>query len=417
MRILFNRLFQVILLLCCGVCQMACYAREGGADGRAGRYEGGKEEARAPLILPAAEQPERYLPLLKGKRVGLLVNQTSRAKGQLLPDFLIRSGVEVVRIFSPEHGFRGEADAGAEVQSGRDSRTGLEVVSLYGKNKKPTAAQLKDIDLMVYDLQDVGVRFYTYISTLEYLMEACGAQGIPLLILDRPNPLGFMVDGPVLEAPQHSFVGMQAIPVVYGMTPGEYAGMLIGEKWLKGPAPELRVIPCENYDHKSLYTLPVPPSPNLKNMAAVYLYPALCFFEGTVISVGRGTPYPFQQYGHPALKGQPHRFVPEPLKGAMNPPLQGRTCNGVFIAGTPELALKKMEGRLNLQWLLQAYADFPDKEAFFNNFFDKLAGNAGLKAQIRAGQAEAEIRESWEPALSRFKQIRKKYLLYPDVEG
>src|SRR5690606_22191524 len=183
------------------------------------------------------------------------------------------------------------------------------------------------------------------------------------------------------------------------------------------PAPELRVIPCENYDHKSLYTLPVPPSPNLKNMAAVYLYPALCFFEGTVISVGRGTPYPFQQYGHPALKGQPHRFVPEPLQGAMNPPLQGRTCNGVFIAGTPELALKKMEGRLNLQWLLQAYADFPDKEAFFNNFFDKLAGNAGLKAQIRAGQAEAQIRESWEPALSRFKQIRKKYLLYPDVEG
>lgn len=410
-------MFQLLLVVCCGIFQFACYGQEGRAEAQIDHQRAEKQESRTPPVLTAADQPDRYLPLLQGKKVALLVNQTSRAKGQLLPDYLISEGIEVVRIFSPEHGFRGEADAGAEVKSGRDSRTGLEVVSLYGKNKKPTATQLKGIDIMVYDVQDVGVRFYTYISTLEYLMEACGEQQIPLLILDRPNPLGFMVDGPVLEKAQQSFVGMQPIPVVYGMTPGEYAHMLIGEKWLKGPPPELRVITCENYDHKSLYAVPVPPSPNLKNMAAIYLYPALCFFEGTVLSVGRGTSQPFQQYGHPALRNQPHNFIPVSVKGATDPPFQGKTCHGVFIAATPEEAMGKMAGRLNLQWLLQAYADFPDKNAFFNNFFNNLAGNTALKAQIRAGKSEAEIRESWEPALSRFKEIRKAYLLYPDVEG
>ncbi|RYG32109.1 MAG: DUF1343 domain-containing protein, partial [Chitinophagaceae bacterium] len=248
-------------------------------------------------ILTAADQTEAYISLLQGKKVGLIVNQTSEIEGVLLPDTLLKRGINIVRIFSPEHGFRGNADAGAKVKSGIDEKTGLQVVSLYGNNKKPTADQLKDIDVLVFDLQDVGVRFYTYISTLQYAMEACAENRKPIIVLDRPNPLGFMVDGPVMEKTYTSFVGMQAIPVVHGLTVGEYAKMLIGEKWLQSAAPELTVIPCKNYTHRSIYRLPVSPSPNLKNMTAVYLYPPMCFFEGTVVSLGRGTDKPFLQFG------------------------------------------------------------------------------------------------------------------------
>lgn len=371
-----------------------------------------KGQVPGPGILTGADQTEAYLPLLKGKRVGLLVNPTSEIDGVLLPDTLLGLGVQVVKIFSPEHGFRGTADAGAHVKSGKDTRTGLEVISLYGNNKKPSAAQLQDIDILVYDLQDVGVRFYTYISTLQYAMEACAEQGKKLIVLDRPDPLGDIVDGPVLEAANRSFVGMQPVPVIYGMTPGEYARMLIGEGWLNSAAPELTVIPCAHYTHKSRYELPVAPSPNLKQMAAIYLYPSLCFFEGTPVSVGRGTSMPFQQYGHPDLKGYRYSFTPVSMPGATDPPLKNKVCYGEMLAADTGAALALTAGKLQIRWLLEAYRRYPVKNKFFTPFFEKLSGTVTLRRQITQGLTEAQIRKSWEPGLSRFKMIRKKYLLY-----
>jgi uncharacterized protein YbbC (DUF1343 family) len=365
-------------------------------------------------ILTGADRTDVYLPLLKGKRVALLVNQTSEINGVLLPDTLLKLGVKVVKIFSPEHGFRGNADAGAKVKSGYDAQTRLEVISLYGNNKKPTADQLKDVDVLVYDLQDVGARFYTYISTLQYAMEACGEQTKQLMVLDRPNPLGFIVDGPVLEKANSSFIGMQPIPVVYGMTAGEYAKMLLGEKWLKSAAPALTVVSCSNYTHKSLYSLPVPPSPNLKNMAAIYLYPSMCFFEGTQLSLGRGTSMPFQQFGHPALKGYTYSFTPVSMPGATDPPLKNQKCFGRLIAADPAKALQLVGNKLQIQWLLEAYRNYPEKSKFFIPFFEKLSGTSLLRKQIEQGLTEAEIRRSWEPALEKFRAIRKKYLLYAE---
>lgn len=366
-------------------------------------------------VIPGAECIDAYLPLLKGKRVALLVNPTSQVNGVLLPDTLLRLGLHIEKIFSPEHGFRGQADAGAQVNSGTDPATGLPVISLYGKNKKPTASQLEDVDIVVYDIQDVGARFYTYISTLQYLMEACGENHKPLVILDRPDPLGFMVDGPVLDTAFRSFVGMQPVPAVYGMTPGEYAKMLVGEHWLSGPAPpELTVIPCVHYNHRTRYELPVAPSPNLKNNTAIYLYPSLCLFEGTVISVGRGTDFPFQQYGHPALRNQPDSFRPVSRPGATDPPLKDRWCHGRKIADDPASALQIINGRMSLEWILDAYRSFPEKDQFFIPFFEKLAGNDRLRRQIIAGFSEKAIRASWQPELEAFKKIRARYLLYPE---
>jgi uncharacterized protein YbbC (DUF1343 family) len=302
-------------------------------------------------ILTAADQTELYLPQLKNKKVGLIVNQTSEINGVLLPDTLLKLGVNVVKIFSPEHGFRGNADAGAKVKSGFDTQTGLQVISLYGNNKKPAADQLKDIDILVFDLQDVGARFYTYISTLQYTMEACAENNKTIMVLDRPNPLGFIVDGPILEQANQSFVGMQPIPVVHGMTVGEYAKMLIGEKWLKSSAPKLIVIPCKNYTHKSLYALPVSPSPNLKNMTAIYLYPSLCFFEGTQVSLGRGTDKPFQQFGHPSLKGYNYSFTPASMPGATDPPLKNKKCFGKVVA-TNEVDLQGLSRKKQVLYSL-----------------------------------------------------------------
>lgn len=365
-------------------------------------------------ILPGAYHFEQYLPALQGKKVALMVNQTAEVDGVLLPDTLLRLGVKVVKIFSPEHGFRGKADAGAVVQNGLDAETDLPVISLYGNHKKPTAAELKDVDMMIYDLQDVGVRFYTYISSLEYLMEACAAEGIPVMILDRPNPLGFIVDGPVLERKYRSFVGMQPVPVLYGMTPGEYAKMLIGEQWISPSNVELTVIKCSGYKHSSLYELPVPPSPNLKTMAAVYLYPSLCFFEGTPVSVGRGTELPFQQFGHPLLKNYTYRFTPKSMPGSSAPPLKGQVCHGVLVAETAKDALKLIDGKLQLGWLMDAYKNYPEQEKFFTAFFEKLAGTDVLRKQIIQGLSEKEIRAGWEPALQQFRIIRSKYLLYAE---
>jgi len=388
-------------------------------------------------VIPGAERMSAYLPLLKGKRIALFANQTSRVKNSHLVDTLLSEGIQIVKIFGPEHGFRGDADAGEAVENMLDKKTGIPVISLYGDHKKPTPDDLKDVDIVVFDIQDVGVRFYTYISSLEYVLEACLENHKPLLILDRPNPNGFYVDGPVLEKPYKSFVGMQPVPIVYGMTLGEYAMMLAGENWLSDAANKAHaynistkpskdtpfhvlVIKNKNYDHNTKYFLPVNPSPNLKQMQSVYWYPSTCFFEGTVISEGRGTEAPFQIFGHPAYPKNLYKFVPNPNEGAKNSKLFGRTCYGWNLTGSVETVLKEVDHKIQLKWLIQAYQLFPDKNKFFilpksgdmeGSFFNKLAGNNELWQQLKAGKSEEEIRASWEPGLSQFKTIRKKYLL------
>lgn len=373
---------------------------------------------QAVTLRTGAEQMEKYLPLLKGKRIALLVNQTARVGKQHLVDTLLSLHVQIAKIFSPEHGFRGNADAGELVNNSRDEQTGLPIVSLYGTHHKPSKEDLQGVDLLIYDIQDVGARFYTYISSLQELMEAAAENNIPLVILDRPNPNGFYTDGPVLDKTFTSFVGMQPVPIVHGMTVGEYAQMLNGEHWLSNPKwqCELTVIACQHYTHKTLYQLPVKPSPNLPNMAAIYLYPSLCLFEGTALSIGRGTDKPFQVFGHPSLPKDLYAFTPHSLPGAKHPPLLNQTCYGYNLSDTVAALLKKPPHHIQLQWILQAYRLFPEKEKFFNNYFNKLAGNDQLIRQIQNGASEEEIRQSWEPALRHFKKIRKKYLLYPDFE-
>jgi len=382
-----------------------------GADALAHKSQSG-------TIVPAAARIDQYLPLLKGKKVALLINQTARVGDRLLLDTLLSRKVDIVKVFVPEHGLRGAADAGAHIKNDKDAATGLPVISLYGNNKKPTKEQLKDVDVVMYDLQDVGVRFYTYISSLEYLMEACAENDKELIVLDRPNPNGFYVDGPVLEESNKSFVGMQEIPAVYGMTVGEYAKMLVGEKWIDDAKDvNLKVIPCAAYDHSKKYHLPVSPSPNLKNMAAIYLYPSLCFFEGTVVSVGRGTEKPFQQWGHPAFKSRSdYFFIPKTMTGASKPMYEGQKCYGQLIAEDPEAALRDINGGMNLDWLIKAYQWYPEKGKFFNNFFEKLAGTDKLQKMIEKGMTAAAIKASWQKDITAFKEVRKKYLLYPDFE-
>lgn len=367
--------------------------------------------------MPAAETPASYMPLLTGKRVAVVVNQTSTAQGMLLPDLLLAKGINVRKIFVPEHGFRGREDAGAHIENATDSATGLPIISLYGKNKKPKPEQLEDIDLLVYDLQDVGVRFYTYISTLEYCMEACADARKQLVVLDRPNPNGFYVDGPVLETEHKSFVGMQPIPIVYGMTAGEYAQMLKGEKWIDGAEKlDLQIVKCANYDHSAKYRLPVAPSPNLKSMEAIYAYPSLCLFEGTAISMGRGTDKPFRQYGCPEFKGKfTYSFTPASIQGAKKPPYEGKQCFGEFVARNEKEILTAIDGHLQLGWLIKAYKNYPTQQKFFTPFFTSLSGTSELRTQVEKGLSEQDIRTSWQPSLEKFKATRKKYLLYPDI--
>lgn len=363
-----------------------------------------------------AAQFSEYLPLLKGKNIALVVNQTSIVGKTNLLDTLLKMNINVVKLFVPEHGFRGKADAGATIENEVDDATKVPIISLYRKEKQPTSTELKDVDIVIYDLQDVGVRFYTYISTLEYVMVSCIQNNKELIILDRPNPNGFYVDGPVLELKYQSFVGRQTIPVVYGMTVGEYAKMLIGENWIPNSSSlKMSIVPCKNYTHKTLYELPVPPSPNLKNIQAIYLYPSLCFFEGTVVSVGRGTEMPFQQWGHPKYKDfLPYNFIPKANLGASKPLLEGQICFGRRNDESAEKILKQLEGKLQLKWLIEAYNLYPEKTTFFNDFFDKLSGNNALKMQIINGLSERKIRATWQPKLKEFKKIRKKYLLYED---
>ena len=358
----------------------------------------------------AALQIDNYLPLLEGKRLGVVGNQTSIVGDTHLVDTLLSLGINVRKIFTPEHGFRGQADAGAQVNSSKDAKTGLPIVSLYGNNKKPTPEMLQGIDVILFDLQDVGVRFYTYISTMSYVMEAAAENNIPVIVLDRPNPNGFYVDGPVLKSENKSFVGMHPVPVVYGMTIGEYAQMVNGEGWLKnGIHCDLTVIPINNYNRNAIYELPVKPSPNLPNWEAVYLYPTLCFFEGSIVSLGRGTDTPFQIYGHPDMRGS-FTFTPQSTAGASNPPLKGQRCRGENLV---EYAhdFQHNESRLHLEWIIEAYQQLKEK-SFFTNYFRLLAGDKQLQRDIENGKSADEIRASWENDLETFLAVRAKYLLY-----
>ncbi len=361
-----------------------------------------------------ADRPELYLPLLKNKNVAVVTNQTGLlSDGTFLVDFLIGNKVAVHTIFAPEHGFRGEADAGEHVKNGTDSKTGIPVISLYGSYKKPTAAQLQNIDVILFDIQDVGVRFYTYISTLTYLMEAAAENSIEIIVLDRPNPHDGYTDGPVLQTKYQSFVGMHRVPVVYGLTIGEYGAMVNGERWMQGSKQaQYTLIPMQNYHKKQRYKLSGRPSPNLPNDQAINLYPSLCFFEGTRVSVGRGTALPFQIYGSPWTKNLPYTFTPKPTAGAKDPFLNGKTCYGENLS----LAAANLR-QLDLQWLLRAYKNYknPKQDFFLSNlFFDKLAGTDEFRKQIIAGKTEEQIRDSWKKGLQDFEKMRKKYVIYPN---
>ncbi len=371
---------------------------------------------RANDVIVGAARLDQYLPLLKGKSVGLVVNQTSMVGNTHLVDTLLSLGIHVQRVFAPEHGFRGTADADEKISNTVDPVTKVSIASLYGDHRKPTPDEMKDLDVLIFDIQDVGVRFYTYISTLHYLMEACAEQKKPLIVLDRPNPNGHYVDGPVLEKQYSSFVGMDPVPIVHGMTVGEYAKMLNGQKWLKNKEQcKLTVIPCLNYDHKTFYSLPVKPSPNLPNMTAIYLYPSLCFFERCKnMSVGRGTDKQFQLYGSDVFPDSLFSFYIESKPGATNPPLLEKKCHGYDLSSIPLETLRQQ--KFTLQYLIKAYELFPKKEIFFFDSFANFAGYANMTDQIKMGMSETLIRKSWQPALNKFKAIRKKYLLYKDFE-
>ena len=364
-------------------------------------------------VVVGAEQIASYLPQLKGKRVGLVINQTSRVGATFLVDTLRARGVNVTAIFAPEHGFRGEEADGATIKDGRDARSGVAVRSVYGKTKKPTPEMLTDVDVLVFDIQDVGARFYTFISTLHYVMEAAAEQNKTVLVLDRPNPNGDLVDGPILEPAHKSFVGMDPLPIAHGLTVGELATMLNGEKWLAGGRKcRLTVVPlAKDYTHTTAYHLPVRPSPNLPTDHAVALYPSICLFEGTNISVGRGTATPFEVIGGPTQPAtRPYSFTPQPNAGSPSPPLKGQPCYGLNLAD----AATRDSGRLVLKYLLDFYQQSTDKAHFFGKYFEELSGTDTLRQQIIAGKTEAEIRASWEPSLGKFKTLRKKYLLYPE---
>lgn len=357
-----------------------------------------------------AQDTDNYLHLVEGKRVGVVANQTSLIGETHLVDSLVALGVNVKRIFCPEHGFRGAADAGAKIIGGKDEKTGIEIASLYGKTKKPTDEMLKDIDIMLFYLQDVGVRFYTYISTLTYVMEACAEHDIRVVVLDCPNPNGFYIDGPVLKLENKSFVGMHPVPVVYGMTIGEYGKMVNGEGWLKnGVHCELTVVSIPGYDRNAIYELPVKPSPNLPNWESVYLYPSLCFFEGTIVSVGRGTDHPFQIFGHPDMRSE-YTFTPQSKSGASKPMYEGQLCRGFNLTDfAHDYAINPCE--LQLNWLIDAYHQLKDK-GFFNNYFVKLSGDSQFQRDVENERSADKIRASWSDDIEEFKGIRNKYLIY-----
>lgn len=362
--------------------------------------------------IPGANQINLYKDLIENKSIAIVANQTSIVGKTHLADTLLRMGINISAIFAPEHGFRDLADAGDSIENGKDPETGVRVISLYGSHVKPTVEDLKGIDIVLFDIQDVGVRFYTYISTLHYVLESCAENNVKCIILDRPNPNGFYFDGNIADTAYRSFVGMDPVPVVHGMTVGEYAGMLNGEGWLKNNVKcDLTVIKCKDYTHKTFYELPVKPSPNLPNQTSIYLYPSICFFEGTNVSLGRGTSYPFQVFGSPELPDRGFSFTPESVPGAKNPPLLGKKCFGTDLRD----AIKNKiipSPQINLDWIISAYRDYPDKSKFFLPYFDVLASGPRLREQIQKGISAEEIRISWKDGLKKFAKIREKYLLY-----
>lgn len=389
----------------------------------------------AQLIEPGAARLDQYIHLLQHKRVGVFANHTSMIGDAHLVDVLKKNNIEVKVIFGPEHGFRGTADAGEKVSNSIDTKTGIPVISLYGPKRKPSKEDLQDLDVLIFDIQDVGARFYTYISSLQDFMEAIFENQKELIVMDRPNPNIHYVDGPLLDTAFRSFVGMQPIPVVYGMSIGEYAQMLVGEHWISAAAMKayasmkasgkipIRVIPCGNYNRSLFYQLPVNPSPNLPNMGSIYWYPSTCFFEGTVLSEGRGTSNPFQIIGHPSLPKNMYSFIPTARPGAMQPKLKDQVCYGWNLTSDDvQKTRNTINGRIQIQYLIDAYRLFPEKDKFFilpasgntrASFFNKLAGSEQLMSQIKAGLSEEEIRKSWQPGIEKFMKIRSRYLIYP----
>ena len=364
-------------------------------------------------VIVGAERIETYLPLLQGKKVGVLTNHTGRIGSTHLVDTLLSLGVNIQTVFAPEHGFRGTADAGEKVDSYRDAKTGIRVVSLYGAHKKAKPQDIQPLDIILFDIQDVGLRYYTYLSSMHYMMEACAENHKPMIVLDRPNPNGFYVDGPILEAKHRSFVGMHPIPVVHGMTLGELARMINGEGWLAGGKTcTLTVIPCLNYTHQTRYKLPTRPSPNLPNMRSIYLYSSLCFLEGTPVSVGRGTDTPFQIFGHPKLQGMDYTFTPQPNEGSKNPPLKGLVCRGMDLRQEPSDSAIWARG-VDLSYVIECYRQLGG-EKFFLPIFDKLTGTDYVREMIVAGADAQTIRSRWEEDVERFRQTRKPYLLYEE---
>jgi uncharacterized protein YbbC (DUF1343 family) len=355
---------------------------------------------------------ERYISLLRGKRVAVVANQTSMVGPAHLVDTLVSLGINVSTIFAPEHGFRNLADAGEKITDSRDAKTGIKIISLYGSHVKPAKRDLEGIDIVIFDIQDVGTRFYTYISTLSLVMESCASARMKFLVLDRPDPNGFYFDGNILDTAYSSFAGMHPVPVVHGMTIGEYARMVNGEGWLKGGLKcDLTVIPCKNYSHGTYYDLPVQPSPNLPNQTSVYLYPTLCFFEGTALSCGRGTPFPFQVFGSPDMPDRGFSFTPRSGPGSKDPPYRGKVCYGTDLRNAVKDNLVPVP-HLNLCWIINAYRDYPQKEKFFTSYFDTLAGGPLLRQQIISGMSEDQIRATWADGLKKFGKIRQRYLLY-----
>ncbi|CAM4167699.1 DUF1343 domain-containing protein [Flavobacterium jumunjinense] len=404
-------LFFVVLIFSCG---NSIKNNENGEEKRTttNRENESSELRNIPLedknIKTGADNYIEYLPLLENKKIGVITNQSGILTNEThLVDFLLSKNINIQTIFAPEHGFRGTADAGEVIKDGKDIKTGLPIVSLYGNNKKPKEEQLKGIDILIFDLQDVGARFYTYISSLHYVMEACAENKIQLIVLDRPNPNGNIIDGPILEEEHHSFVGMHKIPVLHGMTIAEYAKMINGEKWLKnGIQCELKTISCTNYNRKMSYDLLVKPSPNLPNSQSINLYASLCFFEGTNVSVGRGTNNQFQIYGSPYLPKSNFNFTPKSNEGAKDPMYKGKTCYGEDLTKIEKI------NQLELKWLIKAYNQTSDKSKFFNSFFTKLAGTKKLQEQIEKGISEKEIRKTWEKDINSFKKMRALYLIY-----
>ena len=367
-------------------------------------------------VITGAERIDQYLHLLESGRVGVVANHTSLIGDTHLVDSLLALGVNIKRIFTPEHGFRGTADAGERIYTTKDERTGLPLVSLYGDRRKPEDKDVADLDIVVYDIQDVGARFYTYISTMHYVMEACAENNIPFLVLDRPNPNGYYVDGPVLDMEYRSFVGMHPVPIVHGMTVAEYARMINGEGWLEGGVEvDLHYVLCEGYDHNTLYRLPVRPSPNLPTQLSVYLYPSLCLFEGTIVSVGRGTEFPFMVFGHPQLLNHSFQFTPVSTPGARNPLYLDQLVNGIDLREFDERFVVDRK-ELYLEWLIFAYNNTPGEYEFFNGYFTSLIGNKTVQSMIESGAGVSAIMRSWEKDVAEFKKIRRKYLLYRDFE-